>query len=133
MFLTDSLLLLNQIFSAKITINGTINYMGRGVMIFRRGIDITRGIGWPVLGSSYTPFKLPALWIQPPQIQVLRTGANKLHPPLIVILALGIFTLQKQHRIGLDYVQCIYIWFCMVKNGEQEPYNSITSIIKLNT
>ena len=28
----------------KIT-NGTINYMGLGIMIFRRGIDITRGIG----------------------------------------------------------------------------------------
>ena len=28
-----------------LTINGTINYMGRGIMIFRRGIDITRGIG----------------------------------------------------------------------------------------
>jgi len=28
-----------------LTINGTINYMGRGIMIFRRGIDRTRGIG----------------------------------------------------------------------------------------
>ena len=28
-----------------LTINGTINYMGQGIMIFRRGIDITRGIG----------------------------------------------------------------------------------------
>ena len=26
--------------------------MGRGVMIFRWGIDITRGIGWPVLGPG---------------------------------------------------------------------------------
>ena len=28
-----------------LTINGTINNMGRGIMIFRRGIDRTRGIG----------------------------------------------------------------------------------------
>ena len=35
----------------KIT-NGTINYMGLGVMIFRRGIDITWGIGWVVLGPG---------------------------------------------------------------------------------
>ena len=35
-----------------VTINGTINYMGRGIMIFRRGIDITWGIGWPVLGPG---------------------------------------------------------------------------------
>jgi len=32
-----------------ITINHNIDYMGRGIMIFRRGIDITRGIGWVVL------------------------------------------------------------------------------------
>ena len=32
-----------------ITINHTIDYMERGIMIFRRGIDITRGIGWVVL------------------------------------------------------------------------------------
>jgi len=32
-------------FTLILTINGTINYMGRGIMIFRRGIDITRGIG----------------------------------------------------------------------------------------
>ena len=36
----------------QITINHTINYMGRGVMIFRRGIEITRGIGWVVLGPG---------------------------------------------------------------------------------
>ena len=41
-----------------LTINHTIDYMGRVVMIFRRGIDITRGIGWvllkvkPVLGPG---------------------------------------------------------------------------------
>ena len=36
----------------KLTINGTINYMGLGVMIFRRGIDITWGVGWVVLGPG---------------------------------------------------------------------------------
>ena len=41
-----------------ITINHTVDYMGRGFMIFRRGIDITRGIGRvllkvePVLGPG---------------------------------------------------------------------------------
>ena len=35
-----------------LTINHTIDYMGRGVMIFRRRIDITRGIGWVVLGPG---------------------------------------------------------------------------------
>ena len=34
-----------EFFNWEITINGTINYMWRGIMIFRRGIDITRGIG----------------------------------------------------------------------------------------
>jgi hypothetical protein len=49
----------------KIT-NGTINYMGLGVMIFRRGIDITWGIGWPVLGPgialAYLGAKMPLGW-----------------------------------------------------------------------
>ncbi len=38
----------------KIT-NGTINYMGLGIMIFRRGIDRTRGIGglfWGWVGGG---------------------------------------------------------------------------------
>jgi hypothetical protein len=35
----------------KIT-NHTIDYMGLGFMIFRRGIDITWGIGWVVLKVS---------------------------------------------------------------------------------
>ena len=44
----------------KLTINHTVDYMGRGFMIFRRGIDITRGIGRdllkvePVLGPGIT-------------------------------------------------------------------------------
>ena len=49
----------------KIT-NGTINYMGLGIMIFRRGIDITWGIGWPVLGPgialAYLGAKMPLGW-----------------------------------------------------------------------
>ena len=36
-------------------------------------------------GSSYTPFKSPALWIQPPRIYFVPTGTYQLHPPFIVI------------------------------------------------